>query len=105
VQNYNIKSPNNENLYGVANNLYNELIQNISNYIQCNTDNILLSSGSRQRLQLILKTFCNDKTNILIPVPNYNGFIYDVHLTSYNVKEIYFDNSDILDIEKIIMNK
>ncbi len=76
------------NIYPVVDNNYTELVNKLCIYNNCKNNNILLTNGSGAALQLILKTFCNLDTKILIPIPNYPGFIHDAKLSSFNVNLI-----------------
>ena len=63
---------------------YYELLNNISNYAKCNENNILITHGSGSGLELIIKAFTDINTNVLIPSPNYPGFIQTVQLSNAN---------------------
>lgn len=88
VLNYNYDI-NNINCYPTRNN-YNELIINIANLTNVNDNNILITNGSGFALQLILNTYSNTDTNILIPTPNYPGFIQNSELISNNINKYEF---------------
>jgi histidinol-phosphate aminotransferase len=103
IHNYNTHLNINDvsiNLYPKKDKEYLNLLKLISNYIHCDINNILLTNGSGEGLKLILKTFSNDDTNILIPTPNYPGFIHDAKLTSKNVNLVYFNGLEN-DISKL----
>ena len=73
-QNYNVHKDIDNiqiNYYPQQNKEYHELIQLISQYTNSSSDNIILTHGSGETLKLILNTFTNIDTKILIPVPNY----------------------------------
>lgn len=95
----------NINMYPSVDDNYNSLITEISKYNKCNSDNILLTNGSGAGLQLILKTFCNQNTNILIPVPNYPGFVHDAEIASSNVTLYNCTNINKYFIKEINNNK
>ena len=80
--------------YPVIDDTYEELMKLISNYTKVDTENILLVNGSRNGLQLILKTFTTSCTNILIPIPNYPGFIQDANLSNGNIIFVQFDGTN-----------
>lgn len=67
---------------------YTVLIQLISQYVSTDINSILLTSGSGAGLKLILQTFTNSDTEILIPIPNYPGFIQDANLASENITTV-----------------
>jgi histidinol-phosphate aminotransferase len=69
---------------------YNELVNNIANLTNVNDNNILITNGSGAALTLILNTYSNKNTNILIPIPNYPGFIHDAELISTNINKYEF---------------
>lgn len=107
-QNYNVHKDIDNiqiNYYPQQNKEYHELIQLISQYTNSSSDNIILTHGSGETLKLILNTFTNIDTKILIPVPNYPGFIHDAELKVNNVNKIYFDGlvDDILVLENDII--
>lgn len=67
---------------------YTALMQLISQYVSTDINSILVTSGSGAGLKLILQTFTNDDTEILIPTPNYPGFIQDANLASKNITTV-----------------
>lgn len=72
---------------------YIQLIQQFAQYTSTNVDSILITSGSGAGLKLILQTFTNTDTEILIPTPNYPGFLQDAKLASANISTINIINS------------
>lgn len=108
IQNYNTHidiDDNKINYYPSKTKQYNQLLKLISNYNKCDIHNILLTHGSGEALKLILNTFSNSDTKILIPVPNYPGFIHDAELKSINITKIYFNGliDDVLILEQDII--
>jgi len=94
IQNYNIHVEGVDNSvsnYPMLGDNYELLLKEILEYNNLlytkNIDNILLTNGSGFGLNLILKTFSDTETKILIPFPNYPGFVHDAELTSTNVKK------------------
>ena len=95
VENFNNHSPNitlpdDINFYPVQTDDYILLINKISNYTNVNVDQILLTNGSGKGLDLILHAFTTPETDILIPIPNYPGFIHSAELSNGNVKFINY---------------
>lgn len=93
------------NCYPKKTSKYDELLELISKYNNCPINNILLTHGSGEGLKLILNTFFNYNTKLLIPVPNYPGFIHDAELKTIHINKIYFDGifEDILTLEDYII--
>lgn len=82
-----------------------QLVQLLSQYTSTNIDSILITSGSGAGLKLILQTFTNNDTEILIPMPNYPGFIQDAKLASSNISTINIINSSGLEPGTPFMQK
>jgi len=60
---------------------YYQLLNNITDYADCHPSNILLTHGSGAGLDLIIRAFTSVNTKVLIPLPNYPGFIQTVNLS------------------------
>lgn len=73
------------------------LKKHISEYV--NYDNIMVTNGSGAALDIVLQVFMGSK--VLIPVPNYPGFIHSANFYC-DVKTVDFDGSDIKILEKHI---
>lgn len=69
---------------------YYNLLNEIRLYVRCYENNILITNGSGKGLELILQAFTTPITKILIPVPNYPGF---VHLAKISSGEIIYINN------------
>jgi histidinol-phosphate aminotransferase len=98
-QNYNIHhesiNDNNINYYPSRNDNFLLLIKKISEYIDCDENEILLTHGSENGLGLIMQTFCNKETRVLIPFPNYPGLIHKAKLFTDNINFYkFYGNED-----------
>ena len=84
------------NFYPSQNSNYEELLQQIASYTNCNINNILITNGSGKGLDLILHTFTTPETMILIPTPNYPGFIHSSQISNGNIitQEFYGNESE-----------
>ena len=84
------------NFYPSQNSNYEELLQKIASYTNCNINNILITNGSGKGLDLILHTFTTPETMILIPTPNYPGFIHSSQISNGNIitQEFYGNESE-----------
>ena len=79
------------NEYPSLDNNYNKLYNEICIYNNnTNINNILLTPGSGYALQLILKTFIDIDTKLLIPFPTYPGFCHDAELITDNITYFNF---------------
>lgn len=99
VENFNqhySQLPSDINFYPSQNSNYVELLQQIASYTNCNIDNILITNGSGKGLDLILQAFTTSETKILIPIPNYPGFIHSAQISNGNIitQEFYGDESE-----------
>ncbi len=105
IEHIGMDNPSQEiNIYPGIDNKYKELLKLIGIYTNNPINNILLTHGSGESLKLILNTFTNIDTKILIPTPNYPGFIHDAELKLSNVNQIYFNGliDDIMILETYI---
>ncbi len=88
-QNYNIHHPSigdaNLNYYPDRTGIFLRLINEIAGYVGCTPDEVLLTHGSENALKLIMETYCRSGTNVLIPFPNYPGFIHKAELYQANI--------------------
>ena len=82
---------------------YTALIQLLSQYVSTNVTSILLTAGSGAGLKLILQTFTNDDTEILIPTPNYPGFMQDANLASKNITTVNVFNQNGFNNDSVFM--
>ena len=93
-QNYNKHHPNIKdtkiNYYPNRGGKYLSLIKEISRYIGCLKDEILLTNGCDNALKLIMDTYCYNTSKVLIPFPNYPGFIHRAKLCKANITFIDF---------------
>jgi histidinol-phosphate aminotransferase len=79
------------NEYPSLDNNYNKLYNEICIYNNnTNINNILLTPGSGYALQLILKTFIDIDTKLLIPFPTYPRFCHDAELITDNITYFNF---------------
>jgi histidinol-phosphate/aromatic aminotransferase/cobyric acid decarboxylase-like protein len=81
---------------------HGELTQMIAMYNSVNPNQVLLTNGSGPGLRLILRTFCDSDTRLLIPTPNYPGFIQDAVVSGSQVVRFPFDGADVELLEKKI---
>ena len=99
VENFNPHNPNTNipsdiNFYPIQSNDYNLLINEICNYVNVEPNQILLTNGSGKGLDLILQAFTTPETNILIPIPNYPGFIHSAEISNGNIKYFNFTGNE-----------
>jgi histidinol-phosphate aminotransferase len=95
IQNYSDAAPGLEgaNLYPSRGDNFEELYDHVCQYYEVPRTRLMVTHGSGAGLLLILRTFCDTNSRILIPVPNYPGFIHDAYLVSANITLFRFDNS------------
>lgn len=62
---------------------------------------ILVTPGSGSALQLILKTFAERDSPVIIAHPNYPGFAHDAHATTTMVKYVRCHNGDEKDLQRL----
>lgn len=72
-----------------------------SNY---NTDNVIITTGSQQALDLLGKIFVNENDNVLIEKPSYLGFLQAFCLYNANFCPVKLENDglNIEDLKKVI---
>jgi len=95
-----IDSYDNISKYPYENENYIKLINEIISYYNeinegtINENNILLTNDINSAIDIILKTFSNNNSKILIPTPNYQQFIDNVKITNNDVNEFKFYGKD-----------
>jgi histidinol-phosphate aminotransferase len=78
------------NFYPSQNQQFMDLIDEVANYVGVSAMNILVTNGSGKALDMILNAYTTQDTRILIPVPNYPGFVHSADLSQGTVKTIPF---------------
>jgi len=97
IENFNkhcFNTENDINFYPTQNEEYHKLLQEISTYCNVSEENILVTNGSGKALDMILHAFTDETTRILIPTPNYPGFIHSAELSPGIVETLEFDNTN-----------
>ena len=95
--------PKNINFYPSIIPEYYQLLNEIKLYIGCNVKNILIMNGSGKGLDLILHAFTIPMTKILIPIPNYPGFIHNAEISNGEIiyiNDFYGLESDYICLEE-----
>lgn len=111
VENFNAHKsdtiPKNINFYPTKGVEFNNLLNEISQYVNCDADNILITAGSGKGLDLILHAFTITGTKILIPIPNYPGFIHSSEISNGEIifiKDFYGNDEDFMRLNEQISN-
>ncbi len=70
-------------------------------------ENIIITNGSQQGLDLLGKTFINEGDDIIIEEPGYLGAIqaFSVYRASFNTVKLHSDGADIDELKKIFISK
>jgi histidinol-phosphate aminotransferase len=97
--------PKNINFYPTKGGEFNNLLNEISQYVNCNVNNILITAGSGKGLDLILHAFVVAGTKILLPVPNYPGFIHSAEISNGDIifiNDFYGNDKDFIRLNEQI---
>lgn len=84
-------NPGNINIYPRAAQ-YEQLKIAISNYVNTNPDNIIITAGSDNAIKLIVDTFINQTTKVLCPIPTYPHAQHFFKLTGCDLIYCGYDN-------------
>lgn len=76
----------------------NELKNEISKYVKCDINNIIITHGSDNALKLCIETFIDTTSKILVPIPTYPHFINFIKLSKVKQENIsYIELNSIKD--------
>lgn len=99
----NLSDPN-INFYPGQNEEFDQLLKEISDYTDVPKNCILITNGSGRALDMILNTFVRPETKILIPCPNYPGFVHSAELSPGQVIKLDNYSGTVKDTERLVDN-
>ena len=67
---------------------YSNLIKKLASYNSCNPDSIMVSNGADESLDIIMKTFVDEDSEVMLSVPTYSYYPVLVRLMAGKVKQI-----------------
>lgn len=70
-----------------------KLIDKLKQVLYCESFEVLITHGSDDALKLIVDTFVNNETKILLPVPTYNHMKHFLQAASKNINYVYIENN------------
>lgn len=80
---------------------YTPLFEKLSKYVGCRLNQVLLTNGSDDALDLICQTYLDPNQQVVSPVPTYNHFLQFAKRTGARVKEVSKDNPFGISLEEI----
>ena len=78
-----------------------ELKQALSNYVGLDVDHILVTNGSDDALQLIVRTFIEPGKKIVVPMPTYSHFLVFAQAAGAHIHEIHYQDPFVADWDKL----
>ena len=67
---------------------YSILRRKLASYNKCNPDNIMVSNGADEALDIIVKTFVDESSEVILSVPTYSYYPVLVRLMAGKVKQV-----------------
>ncbi len=80
---------------------YRPLFESLSKYVGCKINQLLLTNGSDDALDLICQTYLDSGDQVVAPIPTYNHFLQFARRTGAEVIEIMKDNPLAISLDEI----